>query len=182
MQILTFSQFAGTRSVNQTVTTQEDELPLMKTNETQQSFGYYQLLWWQSILCLLLFAFGGLCLILFLHHDMSSLFAIWIASVVLPISYAFSPPVFLRNGVRVNSQNPNAATSLFRLDSFRTSRIQLVSIQPRKSFGIGNVRCKLEGRAFRVGDAVEAQWIGDDGWYPGWCPCRLRGIFPNQNE
>jgi len=30
-----------------------------------------------------------------------------------------------------------------------------------------SLQCNKEGRAFAIGDAVEAQWIGDDGWYAG---------------
>ena len=37
----------------------------------------------------------------------------------------------------------------------------------RQKVGLTPFRCKLEEKTFRIGDAVEAMWIGDGGFYPG---------------
>jgi hypothetical protein len=68
--------------------------------------------------------------------------------------------------------------------SYQTSRLKLsghkvvkTSSFTRKPIGLSNIHCKLQDRAFGIGDAVEAMWIGDDGWYPG----RNPALFEERN-
>ncbi len=86
-------------------------------------------------------------------------------------AFSFSPSPLLKYSMNFRAETCHLSKSTcLQGNSLIAQTKQLRSAGRARNFfavGASNLRCKLDDRAFRIGDAVEAMWIGDDGWYPG---------------